>query len=173
MASYIKVRAISRSQQVRIGDTRVTRNVSVAVDIDNPKIRRDLERFQALGAVIVVGGLTSTAGDAVTSGGVVDGGANQADLALRVSAGTIRTAAGATVAIVAGTPSVAAADGTNPRIDNVVANTSTGVVTVVSGTAAATPVAPAVAANTVKLAEVSVPALDTSISDNQITDSTI
>src|SRR3954464_15743694 len=102
MASYIKIRGISRSQQVRIGNTKVTRSTTVAVDIDNSKIRRDLERFQALGSIIVVGGLTTAVGDAVTSGGVVSGGANQTDMILAVTAGTLRKGSdGSTVAIVA------------------------------------------------------------------------
>src|SRR3712207_1868879 len=123
MATWIKVRAISRSQNVRIGDTEVTRNTSVAVDLENAKVRRDLERFQAMGSVITVDGVKATPGHAVTSGGVVDEGVSAADMAIRVTAGTLRREdTGATVAIVAGTPTVSAADATNPRIDNVVAN---------------------------------------------------
>lgn len=170
MASFIKVRAISRSQQVRIGDTKVTRNVSVAVDLDKAKLRRDLERHQNNGAVIVVGQLTNALGTVVTSGGVVDQGVSASDLAIRVTAGTLRLNGGGTVAIVAGTPSVTAADATNPRIDNVVVTDATGVVTIVAGTAAATPAAPTVAAGTTKLAEILVPATDTAITDDQITD---
>lgn len=172
MPAYIKVRAISRSQRIRIGNAVVPNTGSgVVVDLDNGKVRRDLQHHMAIGAVIPI----STAVDAnglgtiITSGGVVDQGVSGADLALRVSAGTLRTVNGASVAIVAGTPSVSAADVTNPRIDNVVVTDATGVVTIVAGTAAAAPVAPAVAGGTTKLAEVAVPANDTAITDDQIT----
>lgn len=170
MSSFIKVRAISRSQQVRIGNTKVTRDQWVAIDVDNAVVRRDLERHSAFGAVVAVGPITASPGVAITSGGVVDEGVSATDLAIRVTAGTLRKEDGSTVAIVAGTPSVSAADVTNPRIDNVVVTNTTGVVTIVAGTAAALPVAAAVAVNTTKLAEIAVPANDTAITNSQITD---
>lgn len=170
MATWIKVRAISRSQQIRIGKTRVERGTTVAVDLEDGKTRRDLERHQALGAVITVAGITATAGDAVVSGAVVDEGTNAADMAIRVTAGVLRKQSdGSEVTIAAATPSVTAADATNPRIDNVVTNLS-GTVSIVAGTPAATPAAPAVAAGTVKIAEILVPANDTAITNSQITD---
>jgi hypothetical protein len=171
MASWIKVRGISRSQKVRIGDTKVTNATTVAIDIDSTKIRRDFQHYQALGSLVVVGSASPTVGDAVTSGAAVDQGVSATDLALAVSAGTLRKASdGSTVAIAAATPSVGAADGTNPRIDNVIVDTTTGAATVQGGTAAAVPAAPAVAAGKVKIAEVLVPANDTAITNDQITD---
>lgn len=64
---------------------------------------------------------------------------------------------------------IAAAHPTNPRIDLVTAKLD-GTLAVVTGTAAATPVAPSVPANSVTLAEVSVLAAATSISSARITD---
>jgi hypothetical protein len=57
MAQYLPIRAVSRSQQVRIGTQEITRDSTFYVDISDGKIRRDLERYQALGSIIVVGGL--------------------------------------------------------------------------------------------------------------------
>jgi hypothetical protein len=71
---------------------------------------------------------------------------------------------------------IAAADATNPRIDLVCVNASGAVVSssedaACKGTAEAVPSAPATPAHYVKLAEISVPATDTTISSGQITDS--
>jgi hypothetical protein len=59
MALYLPIRAISRSQNVRIGGTKITRDTTHFVDISVGATRRDLERHQALGAVIVVGPLSA------------------------------------------------------------------------------------------------------------------
>ena len=71
--------------------------------------------------------------------------------------------------VTAGTVTIGAADATNPRIDLVVANSS-GTKAVRAGTAAATPKPPARSANDVVLAFVYVPALNTIVATNQITD---
>jgi len=76
---------------------------------------------------------------------------------------------------------IPASDASNPRIDLICVKVDTGaspdatasnVATLidVEGTAAASPTAPAVPNNHLKLAEISVPALDTTISSDQITD---
>lgn len=71
--------------------------------------------------------------------------------------------------VTAGNVVIGAADATNPRIDLVVAD-STGTKAVRAGTPAATPKPPVRTANDVVLAAVYVPANDTTISTNQITD---
>jgi hypothetical protein len=71
--------------------------------------------------------------------------------------------------VTAGTVTIGTADATNPRIDLVVANSS-GTKAVLAGTAAANPKPPARTANDVVLAVVYVPANDTVITTNQITD---
>lgn len=64
---------------------------------------------------------------------------------------------------------ITTAHATNPRIDLITAN-SAGTPTVVTGTAAASPIAPDLPATSVLLAMVYVPANDTTIDLNQITD---
>lgn len=53
MATYIGIRALHR-RGVRIGQTLVKPDETTEVDVDDPKVRRDLQRHSALGAVIVV-----------------------------------------------------------------------------------------------------------------------
>ncbi len=62
------------------------------------------------------------------------------------------------------------ADVINPRIDRIVLNPSTGVITKITGTPGVTPVAPIITAGNLPICQVSVPATDTTISDDQITD---
>jgi hypothetical protein len=76
---------------------------------------------------------------------------------------------GALFAVAAGNGTITAANGTNPRLDLVVI-TSAGAIAVRAGTAAANPKPPARSANDVVLAVVYVPASDTTIGSDQITD---
>lgn len=52
MATNIGVRSLTR-RGVRIGTTLVGRDTSVVVDVDDPKVRRDLQKHMTLGALIV------------------------------------------------------------------------------------------------------------------------
>jgi hypothetical protein len=90
------------------------------------------------------------------------------DMTLAVAAGTV-IVAGVPVAVTAGNVTITTADGSNPRIDLVVVNNA-GTKSVTAGTAAASPKAPDVPASSVCLAMVYVPANDTAIASNQITD---
>jgi hypothetical protein len=74
---------------------------------------------------------------------------------------------------------IATADGTNPRIDVIVARVRDAaysgadndlLLTVVQGTPAASPAVPSLPDDCIALAQVSVPALDTAITNSQITD---
>lgn len=104
--------------------------------------------------------------------GVVSGCAVTAqgtpDMTLAVAAGTV-SVAGVTAAVTAGNVTITTAHATNPRFDLVVVS-SAGVKSVTAGLAAASPVFPAIPANSVVLAAVYVPANDTAIGPTQITD---
>ena len=91
------------------------------------------------------------------------------DMTVAIAAGVVRIASGALVTVTSGNGTITAADGTNPRIDLVSAS-DTGTKTVTAGTAAASPKAPALPAGNVAFAMVYVPANDTTIASNQITD---
>jgi len=103
--------------------------------------------------------------DCVLSGCAVTGGA---DMTPAVAKGAVLSN-GALLAVAAGDVTIGAADGTNPRIDLIVVNSS-GTKAVRAGTAAAAPKPPARTANDVVLAAVYVPASDTTIGSTQITD---
>ena len=114
-------------------------------------------------AIIVAGvkGTGVVSGCAVTAQG-------SPDMTVAVAAGTVRV--GQTVVdVTAGNVTITTANGTNPRFDLVVVNDS-GTKSVTAGTAAASPVFPAIPANSVVLAAVYVPASDTTIASNQIVD---
>lgn len=91
------------------------------------------------------------------------------DMTVAIASGTIRIASGAQVAVTSGNGTIGTADATNPRIDLVSASDS-GTKTVTAGTAAANPKAPALPSGHIGLAMVYVPANDTTIGSNQITD---
>lgn len=90
------------------------------------------------------------------------------DLTVAVAKGAVLTN-GLLKAVAAGNVTIGAADATNPRIDLIVINSS-GTKAVRAGTAAAAPKPPARTANDVVIGMVYVPANDTTISADQITD---
>jgi hypothetical protein len=90
------------------------------------------------------------------------------DMTVAVSKGAVLSN-GTMRAVAAGNVTITAADATNPRLDLVVVDSS-GTKAARAGTAAANPAPPARTANDVVLAVVYVPANDTTISTNQISD---
>ena len=112
---------------------------------------------------------------AFAASGVVSGCAVTAqgtpDLTVAVASGTALVA-GASVAVTGANATIGAANGSNPRFDLITINNS-GTIATTAGTAAANPVFPAIPANSIVLAAVYVPALDTAINSNQITDKRI
>lgn len=174
MAVYLPVRAISRSQGIRVGGQTLSTTTTAYVDISDGKTRKELQNHQALGAVVVVGSLTASNSDGVVStGAIVDQGSSATDLILGVSAGEVRnrsTGVHAAVAATATAVTIAAADTTNPRWDLVVADTTSGVVSKVDGVAAASPALPATPAGKVALAKVVVAANATGLANAVITD---
>lgn len=156
MSLYLPVRAISRSQSVRVGNQRLTSTATSYVDISDGKTKRELQNHQALGSVVVVGQLTANNSDVVvTTGGLGSAGTG---LSVNVSAGELRNrSTGVYVAGASATNQALTANSSgNPRVDLVVWDNTTGAVSVVTGTAAASPVAPTAAAGTTPLFTVAV-----------------
>jgi hypothetical protein len=91
------------------------------------------------------------------------------DMTVAIAAGFVRVASFGTITVAAGNGTVTTADATNPRIDLVTVS-DTGTKTVTAGTAAANPKAPALPSGHVALAMVYVPANDTTIESDHITD---
>jgi hypothetical protein len=156
MAVYLPIRSVSRSQNVRIGQQKILPDTTYYVDISSGSTKRELNHYQAIGSVIAVGQLTATNSDAVVvTGGVVSAGTG---LSVNVTAGELRTrSTGLYVNGASATNSAIGANASgNPRIDLVVWDNTSGAVSVVAGTAAASPVAPATPAGKTALATVAV-----------------
>lgn len=180
MAELLPIRSFSRSQRYSIGLKRIHTNRTVSINLSNPEVRRDLGHHAAIGAFYPVGPLTITA----DAGYVAQGGAvtqtTPASLTVNVAPGALKVRssydannnpvypAGFTT-FAATTKTVGAADATNPRIDLVSVNNA-GVVTLTPGTAAASPVAPALPANSVELARITVRAAATTVVTSDIND---
>ena len=90
------------------------------------------------------------------------------NMTLAVAAGAI-IASGTMVNVASGNVTITTAHATNPRFDLVVVDNA-GAKSVVAGTAAASPVFPAIPSNSVVLAAIYVPANDTAIGSTQIID---
>ncbi len=93
MAPFLPVRAISRSQDVRIGGQTVHTDTTTYVDLGANTApytpRKELRSHQAIGAVIVVGPITATNTDfAFQHGGVVTA-SEAAEYTLTVTAGEL------------------------------------------------------------------------------------
>lgn len=164
MTELIKIRGLSR-KGVRIGNGQVTNVANRVVDLDDAATRRDLQHHSAIGQYISAGDIPA----AVASGAVSTNGTTTT---VTTSAGTLKRDDGSTVAIGVQTNQALASapDVTNPRIDLVVVNNTTGAVTQVAGTAAASPVPAQAATGTTALAQLRVAANATTPAGVVITD---
>lgn len=157
--------SVSQVKAIRPVDLASETTGTLAETQIDAELARDAEVAALLGGPFVLSGLLVEA-QAVPDMTV------KTTLGICVSASRIWTvAADAGIA-------VATADGTNPRIDIVCVNAAGAVVSsaedvACKGTAAGSPSAPSTPAGYVKLAEVSVPALDTTIESGQITDARV
>lgn len=115
---------------------------------------------------ILVAGIRGV--DAVLSGCAVSPGTG---MTLSVATGRVRSAS-VELAVSSGSPTVATADATNPRLDLVVVDSS-GAIAVRPGTPAAAPKPPARSANDVALALVYVPASLSAVGSGHITDARV
>jgi hypothetical protein len=172
MAAYLPIRAISRSQSVRVGSQKALVDSTIYVDVTDGKVKRDLQHHAAIGAFLVVGPITEDTGDVIVDWGLqTTQGVSGADLIITTEAGElVNRQTGDKVDVDSTDLTLSDADATNPRIDIVQVHTGTGVVTKKDGTAAATPSQPAPDASNLLIAAVSVPANDTAITNSQITD---
>jgi hypothetical protein len=137
MSTLVPLRAFNRSQKFDIGAKSVSPSSTVYVNVDSPRVQRDLARHAAIGALLQVGPSFFQADDGyVTGGGKVSSRATT--LVLDVSpVAWVNAAKVAGVQSTAGTATLGAADATNPRIDVVVVDTTTGAFSVIAGTATA------------------------------------
>ena len=163
MAQLVQVRGAARAPY-RVNKLPVTSWTTQTFDLDDPTTRRELGRHIAIGNAFVVGDRApaNTATPVVQNVNdliVTFTGGKQNPGTVDVKAGTIVRADGNTQAVAAvAALALGAAHATLPRIDIVQADSTTGAVTVLAGTARATgPAAPAAAANNIALYEVTRP----------------
>lgn len=167
MAPFLPVQSLNRSQNIRIGAGASAVNlkpgVTNFVDLGDGPSKRDLQRHSAIGAILVVGGITASNSNVVVKdGGVVTAGAG---LTVNVSAGDLRdrTTGVETSGAAATNHALTAADGTQDRTDLVWWDNVTGAVGHTNGTlaSAGNSVAPATPAGKTPLAKVLVAATAT------------
>jgi hypothetical protein len=163
MAQLIQVRGAARSPY-RVNKLPVSAWVTQTFDLDDPLTRRQLGRHIAIGNAFVVGSRSpvTAAGPIVQNINdliVTFTGGKQNPGTVDVRAGTVVLANATTQAVAAVSAlALGAADATNPRIDIIQVDSTTGTVTVKAGTARATgPAAPAPDANNIALYEVTRP----------------
>lgn len=142
MSTFIGVRKLNRSQKFDIGGRNIAPATGAAgsgsgatafVNIDNPRVNRDVARHTTLGALLAGTGLPFSLADdgIITQGGQVTNRAT--GLVLDVAAVNFNNAAGTAGSGAVGTATVGAADATNPRIDTIAVNTSSGAFVVIAG----------------------------------------
>jgi hypothetical protein len=188
---YLPVVATNRSSNIRIDNKRVASfsqflgtettyppnnisgptyiDVGVTVEGGNP-VWKELASHISIGQLVVVGPLVSS----LTAIEGLFSTADGSDLVITVSPGVITNllAASGAPAVTSGggTVTLAAASSSHPRIDLVEVNLTTGVVSKVNGTAAATPVAPAATSGNVGIANVLVGTSVTLVTQANVTD---
>src|SRR4051812_47610894 len=93
MALYLPIRAVSRSQAVRIGGQKILATTTAYVDISDGPTRRELNHFQAIGSVIPVGQASAfNTPNRAWSGGVVSVGSGTRTV--DITAGELRLETG-------------------------------------------------------------------------------
>jgi hypothetical protein len=162
-------------QPLRIGGKALKSTQTILINLESKRVFRDLARQSiATNAIAMTAPFFQNDDGNVSLGGVVTNRAT--GLTLDVTAGQITRADGSVRAITAGTVTVGAADATNPRVDTVVADTTSGAVSVIAGTATAGASTftltgrGTVPANRVVLAYVVVPATATNLTAANVVD---
>lgn len=175
MSLHVPFRAFNRSQRPRIGGEQFTSpTASVWLNVDNPRIQRDLARHSSLGSIFAVGDALGLPSDGyITAGGKV--AVRATTLVMDVAPVFFTRASGVNGTQVADTVTIGAADATNPRIDVVAVDTNTPDIVVVAGTATANAtlfnrlgVVATLPANRIPIALVLVPATATTLSQANV-----
>lgn len=175
MSLMVGFRSLSRKFNADVGGRGFTTATTTWVNLDNKRVARDLARHSSIGQLVQVGSFWKSDDGVVDFGGKVT--VRATGLVLDVSAVNFTRGDGTTKGSgAAGTATVGAADATNPRIDTVVVDTTSGAYSVVAGTATAganlvnrTGIG-TLAANRIALAYVLVPATATNLTQDLVAD---
>lgn len=144
MSTFVGVRKLNRSQKFDIGGRTIApatgasgsgAGATAFVNVDNPRVARDLARHTTLGALLLGAGIPFFQGDDgfVLQGCAVTGTATNNQV--NVAPGVIQTAAGASVTVAGG--NLTLTPGASPLISLVAVNTGSGALVEIAGTATA------------------------------------
>jgi hypothetical protein len=175
MSLLVGIRPLGRNQKFDIGGKTLVPAKTTWVNLDNKRVARDFSRHGAIGQFIQAGiPFFQNDDGTVDQGGKVT--VRATGLVVDVSAVNLTRASGAAVTGAAGTATVGAADATNPRVDAIVVDTTSGAFSVAAGTpTAGTNLVtlagrPTAAANRIVLAYILVPATATNLSQDNVVD---
>lgn len=133
MSLMVGYRALNRNQKWDLGGKALSLTSTILVNLDNPRVQRDLGRHSTQAAPVQAAGPFEQNDDGIVRiGGVITTRAT--GLVSDVSATQYTTAAKVDRTAAAGTATVATADATNPRVDTVAINTSSDAIVVIGGT---------------------------------------
>lgn len=136
MSLLVGYRALNRNQKWDLGGKVLSTTNTVLVNLDNPRVQRDLARHGTVAPPVQAAGPFEQNDDGVVrAGGTI--ATRATTLVLDIAAAQYTTAAKVDRATTATTVTLGAADATNPRIDTVVVNTTSDAVTAIAGTATA------------------------------------
>lgn len=190
MPPYLPVVAVNRSSRIRINnqlvaafsqngqETQYPNNdlsyptyIDLGAEVEGGQPTwKELAEHISIGQLVVVGGLSASNAPVVVQSGVIST-ADGSDLVITTSQGLLKNrTTGATVIVLNTALTLSAASGSYPRIDIIQVNTTTGVLTKVTGTAAISPVAPAPSTGNVAIAQIAVATSATSVSQTDVTD---
>lgn len=175
MSTMLGLRKLGRSPKFDIGGKSLSTTTTTLVNADNKRVWRDLARHSAIGQFIqTTAPFFQNDDGVVTQGGAV--ATRATGLVLDIGAVYFTRASGATGSNPADTVTLSAADATNPRVDTVAIDTTSGDIVKIDGTATAgansfTLAGKAtVPADRIVLAYVIVPATATNLASSAVVD---
>jgi hypothetical protein len=124
MSTMVGLRGLARQTKFDIGGKSFVSGKTTWLNVDNPRVARDLQRHSAIGQSVQVGAPFYSPDDGVVLQGCVASGTAVAGQ-IAVSAGVIQTAAGASVTVPAANITVTD-PATNPSLSLIMVNTSNG-----------------------------------------------
>jgi hypothetical protein len=136
MSTIVGLRGLARQTKFDVGGKSFSTGVTTLLNLDNKRVARDIARHSAIGQTVqAIPAFFQNDDGVVEQGGKVT--VRATGLVLDVSAINFTRASGAAGTGAAGTATIGAADATNPRVDTVVVNTTSGAFSVIAGTATA------------------------------------
>lgn len=169
MAEYLPIRALNRSQNVRIGGQKILPTITSYVNVEDAKTRKEFSYHSAIGAVYVVGELLTTV-PLVVNGLVPSAVTPATEKKVSYTEGRVRDTSGVLYTVAAGTTAAFEAAAVNPRIDVVEVKNDGSEVKIKKGTEATSPVAPAVDTGFTAIAQVSLAKEFTEVKAENVTD---